>query len=171
MRALIGLAALLVSTSAIAQDYPDGTLAFSSSRGVIGRIARRITGQHYTHVGVVIDGYVYDHDWPRAHRTTAACYVKRRWTTDYYTPSTPYTAGEVIAMRKAATSRLGEPYRLRGFFLRRSTGTAGQWCSPYAAEILNASGRYRLSNKDAHTPGNLKAAVGHRYRFESRETR
>lgn len=171
MRALIGLAALLVSTSAIAQDYPDGTLAFSSSRGVIGRIARRITGQHYTHVGVVIDGYVYDQDWPRAHRTTAACYVKRRWTTDYYTPSTPYTAGQVQAMRRAATSRLGEPYRLRGFFSHRTTGTNGQWCSPYAANVLNASGRYRLNRHDAHTPGNLQSAVGRSYTFAGRVRR
>lgn len=165
------LAAALCCGQAVGQTYPDGTLALSSSRGLIGRIAQRITGQHYTHVGVVIDGYVYDQDWPRAHRTPVSRYVKRGWTTDYYVPARPYSAGEVAAMRTAAQSRLGEPYRLRGFWDRSSPGTSGQWCSPYAAHVLNASGRHRLGSHAAWSPGNLHATVGHGYRFAGRVRR
>jgi hypothetical protein len=171
VRFLILAALLVFAGNASAQSYPDGTLALSSSRGLIGRIAQRITGQRYTHVGVVIGGYVYDHDFPRAHRTPVARYVKRGWTTDYYTPATPYTPGQVAAMRSAAHARLGERYELRHFWNHTATGTSGQWCSPYAGHVLNASGRYHLSAQQVHTPGNLHTAVGPGYRFAGRVVR
>lgn len=149
-------------------SYPDGTLALSNSRGLVGRIARNITGQHYTHVGVVIDNYVYEQDWPRAKKTHVSKYGKRLWTTDYYIPTQPYTTQQVNAMRATAVSRLGEPYRLKGFWDKSSAGTTGQWCSPYAAHVLNASGRYSLNSHDAHTPGNLHSAVGGGYIITNR---
>jgi hypothetical protein len=166
---------LFVSTNAYSQygyrthrthHVQDGTLVLSSSNRLIGRIANRITGQKNTHIGIVIDGYVYDQDWPVAHKTPVSRYGKRGWTVNYYAPVRPYSAHEVNMMRQTAESRLGERYSLRGFWNRSSKGTSDQWCSPYVAHVLNSSGRYNLNSHDAWSPGNIHNRVYHDYNFQ-----
>ena len=56
-------------------SYPDGTLVFSSKKGLIGRVAKRITGgDQYTHVGIIIDGYIYEQDFPKSKKTPLSYY-------------------------------------------------------------------------------------------------
>lgn len=172
MRLLI-IILFFASTSAIAhaQHMPDGTLVFSSKRGPIGRIAQRITGgDQYTHVGVVIDGYVYESDWPRSKRTPVAQYGKARTTNDYYTPAQPLSPQTIDAMRAQANATLGQPYRLRGYFNPARTHADGTWCSPYAGRVLQAGG-VQLSTSDYHEPQNLLGRVRDQYRFSNRVRR
>ncbi|MEW3709422.1 hypothetical protein QOZ51_30145, partial [Pseudomonas aeruginosa] len=92
---------------------------------------KRISGgDHYTHVGIVIDGYVYESDWPRAKKTPVSQYGKRGSTNDYYAPARSL---DVDAMRKKAESMLGTRYSLRSYFRpdRKSNGT---WCSPFSGQ-------------------------------------
>ena len=51
---MILYAAILIISAA----YPDGTIVLSSANTPIGRAAQRITGDHYTHIGIVIGGMV-----------------------------------------------------------------------------------------------------------------
>lgn len=160
-----------ISNVSLAQ-YPDGTLVLSNSRGLVGRIAKRITGgDQYTHVGVVIDGRVYESDWPRAKNTLVSQYSRRTNTNDYYVPSTLYSQNEVAKMKSYATSHMGQPYRLRNYFHPNSRQINGTWCSPFAGNVLNASGRYNLSRSQIHEPQNLIHAVGNDYRFVERVRR
>ena len=173
LRFLVLLAAIATAAGASAQEHvPDGTIVMSYKNGLVGRIARRITGgDKFTHVGVVIDGQVIDSDFPRVHSTPVSRYGKRRTVNYYYVPTVPYNSLEVSRMRSHATSRIGEPYRLRNYFFPNSSPTNGTWCSPFAGQVLNASGRYNLSRSQYHEPQNLLNAVGGGYRFSHRVVR
>ena len=163
----------LFSQDTQAQQYvPDGTLVMSNKKGLIGRIARRITGgDQYTHVGIVIDGKVCESDFPFVKCTPVGQYGKRRTTNDYFVPAVAYSPTEVSAMRHAAVSRIGQPYRLRNYFFPRSRPTNGTWCSPYVGNVLNASGRYGLSSYDMYEPQNILRRVGGQYIFSNRVVR
>jgi len=148
--------------------YPDGTVVFSYKNGLVGRIAKRITGgDQYTHVGVVINNKVYESDWPRTKATPVNQYGKRRTTNDYYVPLTPYSGQEVQNMRAYADSQIGTPYRLRNYFHPNTKKTNGTWCSPFVGRILNRSGRFNLSEQNYHEPQNIKNNL-HGYGFSRR---
>jgi len=171
MKTILFLILFCLTNTSYAQ-YPDGTLIFSSKKGLIGRVAKNMTGgDQYTHVGVVIDGYVYESDWPRAHAVPVANYGKPRTTNDYYIPKVPFSVVEVAAMRANAQINLGKPYKLRNYLRPRSKKTDGTWCSPYSAGVISASGRYQLSQHDGYEPQNLLRAVRSGYTFRSRIVR
>lgn len=161
--------AMLVDVSA--QTVPDGTLVFSSKRGIVGRVAKRITGgDQYTHVGIIFGNYVYESDWPRAKRTPVSSYGKRGSTNDYYVPASPIGPQQLNAMRAKAQSMLGQPYRLRGYFRPSTRPTDGTWCSPFVGYVLNAGGS-SLSASDRHEPQTLLDRVDGGYRFHTRTRR
>ncbi|TWT91402.1 C40 family peptidase [Neorhodopirellula pilleata] len=169
-RMILLVASLAIASTCNAQSVPDGTLVFSNKKGIVGRVARRITGgDRYTHVGIVFDGYVYESDWPRSKRTPVQSYGKPGSTNDYYAPSTPIDRDRLAAMRSQANATLGTPYRLRGYF-RPGVTSAGTWCSPYVGRILAAGGS-SLSNHDRHEPQNLLRRVGGDHRLSSRVRR
>ena len=168
--------AMQMTTEGLAQDngayYPDGTIVLSNKRGLVGMIARRITGgDQYTHSGIVLNNRVYESDFPRVRSTPVSRYGKRRTTNDYFVPAVPYTPHQVHAMRDVAQSRLGQPYRLRSYFNPSVVTPSGTWCSPYVGQVLNASGRFGLSSYDMHEPQNILNRVGDSYIFHSRVTR
>ena len=169
MRFLIALSLFLLFCLPIKAQYPDGTLVFSSKKGIVGRVAKRMTGgDQYTHVGVVIDGLVYESDWPRAHAVPVASYGKPRTTNDYYIPKVPYTTSEVAAMRADARRNLGKPYKLRNYLRPGTKKTYGTWCSPYAASVIAASGRFLVSSYDGYEPQNLLRKVSSGYVLRTR---
>lgn len=132
---------------------------------VVGRVAKRITGgDKYTHVGIVLNGYVYEADWPRVKKTPVSGYKsnRRRVNVDVYAPSRPFSQAEVQAMVNHAEGKLGQKYGLRSYF-RPGAKANGTWCSPYVKDVLNASGRYNLSNGDGHEPQNLLGAINSDY--------
>lgn len=164
----------LLCTACNASDisYPDGTIVYSSSIGLIGRIAGRITGGHkYTHIGVVIDGQVYESDWPKICRGPVIDYGKKKTTNDYFVPKKPFTKEEVDKMRKYAISQLGKPYQLKNYFYPNSRPTKGTWCSVYAGRVLNASGRYSLTPAEIFEPQRIKNKIDSDYTFKSRMIR
>lgn len=153
-------------------QYPDGTLVFSNSRGLVGRVAKRITGgDQYTHVGVVLDGKVYESDFPRAKNTPVGRYSRITNTNDYYVPSTPYSQQEVTRIKSYVDSHMGQSYRLRNYFHPNSRQVNGTWCSPFVGNALNASGRYNLSRSQIHEPQNLINAIGSHHNFIKRVSR
>lgn len=161
------LTLLLLISSIVTAQYPDGTLVFSNKKGLVGNVARRISGgDHYTHVGIVIDGYVYESDWPKAVRTPVANYGKPRTTNDYYTPK---VQANIANMRAKAVAMLGTPYSLKGYKGRR-VGRNGQWCSPYVGKVLIAGG-WKLSASHYHEPQDLLTAVQPYYEFVGRVRR
>lgn len=171
MNKLLFLFLILCCNTVFAQ-YPDGTLVFSNSRGLVGRIAKRITGNdQYTHVGIVLDGRVYESDYPRSKNTLVGQYSKRTNTNDYYVPSVPYSQVEVDRMKSYANSNMGKPYRLRNYFNPNSRPVNGTWCSPFVGNTLNSSGRYNLSNSQMHEPQNLMNSIGRYHTFKNRISR
>ncbi|MEM1225921.1 MAG: hypothetical protein AAGJ40_09490 [Planctomycetota bacterium] len=169
MRVIIAIVAVMATAQTGFSQYPDGTLVLSSKRGIVGRVAKSITGgDQYTHIGIVIDGRVHDMDYPRPHSTSIRSYGKRGSTNDYYVPTTPYTAAQVAAMRLSVQSRTGQRYGLRAYLGRSRASSLFTWCSPYVGKTLNASGRYRLSTNQYHEPQNVIASVGGGYRFSGR---
>jgi hypothetical protein len=129
-------------------------IVFSSKSSMVGRIAKAITGgDKYTHVGIVIDGYVYESDWPRVRKVPVAKYGKRFTTNDYY--SLRLTPAEKARIKQAIEQRIGEPYRLRNYLWPRSRKTNGTWCSPFAGTALNQSGRFELAPSQYYEPQNL----------------
>lgn len=160
---------LLLGTTTVANaQYPDGTLVLSQSRGLIGRIAKRITGDHYTHIGIVIDGKIYESDWPRTKRSPIRGYGRRKATYDFYVPNTPYSSHEVARMRSYATSKLGQPYQLRNYFRPGTRPTKGTWCSPFVGKVLNSSGRHRLSTGQSWEPQNVINTLRSQHHFSGR---
>jgi len=166
-RCKLPLLSLLVC-SIVQAELPDGTLVFSNKKSLVGRVARRITGgDQYTHVGIVLDGYVYESDWPKAKRTPVSQYGKRRTTNDYYVPLVPV---DTTAMRAKADSMVGQPYRLRNYFRPGSRQVNGTWCSPFVGQVLNAGG-YSLSASQYHEPQNILNATGESFHFRMRVRR
>lgn len=167
---ITGIIALLMAMASTTQaQYPDGTLVLSSKRGIVGRVAKRITGgDSYTHVAIVIDGYVYEMDYPKPKRSPVGQYGKRRTTNDYYVPLVTYSASEVASMRTAIANSSGQRYGLKAYFRTKPTDPKWTWCSPYVGRTLNATGRYRLSSSQFHEPQNLIGSVAGGYRFHSR---
>ena len=162
---------LLFCSTAYAQ-YPDGTLVFSSKKGLVGRVAKRITGgDQYTHVGVIIDGMVYESDFPKSKATPVHLYGKWRTTNDFYIPTHLYSDEQVTRMRANAQANLGKPYRLRNYINPRTPKTDGTWCSPYAGTVINQTGRFRLNSNDLYEPQNLLMKVSPYYRLHSRVVR
>lgn len=154
---------LMMQGTAIAQD-----IVFSSKASLVGRIANRITGgDQYTHVGIVIDGYVYEADWPRVRKVPVVRYGKRFTTNDYY--SLGLTPAEKAIIKRAMERRLGEPYRLKNYFYPQLRKTRGTWCSPFAGTSLNQVGRFQLSPSQYYEPQDLFNAT--QPEFISRVTR
>ena len=159
---------IAMTNFAMAQ-YPSGTLVFSSKKSLVGRIAERLTGgDQYTHVSIVIDGLVYESDWPRAKKVRVSQYGKHRATYDYFIPKNPYSQDEINRMRSKAESELGKPYQLRNYFNPNSRKTKGTWCSPYVGNVLNASGRYRFTKQTMHEPQGIFNRIKSQHQFSSR---
>jgi hypothetical protein len=131
-------------------SYPDGTTAFvqiPQPRGIVERIGTRVAGSSIIHAAVVIDGYVYEATLPCVQRTSVAVW-QQTWLGKhphhrifYLIPATPYTQEEVGRMRAYAASQLGRRYMARGFWQHRET--SGTFCSKYASEVLETTGRIR----------------------------
>ena len=167
MMRLLLLALLLLLASTAVGHWPDGTLVFSSKKGLVGNVAKRITGgDQYTHVGIVFAGQVYESDFPHARRVDVCAYGKRGTTNDYWVPRYVLDRDTIDKMKTKATAMLGTPYRLRAYF-RPGARSRGMWCSPYVGRVLNAGG-YQLSSRDYHEPQNLFQRVVHNYQFAGR---
>ena len=163
----ITLLLFLFAETASAQ-YPDGTIILSSKKGLIGRVAKRITGgDQYTHSQIILGGRVYESDWPRA-KVGPIGHYKRGTTNDYYVPVVPFTTQEVAQMKTKAQSMVGKRYDLRNYRNPSSRRTDGTWCSPFVGQVLNASGRFNLSFNDYYEPQNLIGAVDNSFSFYKR---
>lgn len=153
---------LLFATTATAQDVPDGTLVLSYKNGLIGRIARRITKDHYTHIAIVVDGKVHESDWPRSKATPVSRYGKRRTVNEYYVPNTPYDNAQIARLRRSVP--IGEPYRLAGYFApHKASGDV--WCSVYVARALNATGRFQISRWTGREPQRIINQLNNQYTY------
>ena len=169
MRLLLVLLCLICSES-FAQ-YPDGTLILSSKKGLIGRVAKRMTcGDQYTHIAIIIDQHVYEQDFPRSKATPLRFYkYKRRSTNDFYIPITPFTHEQTVRMKRYADAHLGEPYQLRNYLNPRSRKTRGTWCSTWVGRVLNSSGRFDVSRTQSFEPQNLLDTVRPYYNLKTRK--
>ena len=139
-------------------------IILSTKQGPVGRVARNITGDFYTHSVIVLDGWVYEQDWPRSRKTPLAFYGKKRTINDIYL--LPLTRQQVHLMKQYAESRLGEPYRLRGYF-RPGARTNGTWCSNFVGQILNTGG-YQLTPSQMREPENLRQQLNPQFRYRYR---
>jgi len=136
-------------------------IILSTKQGPIGRIAQRITGDYYTHSALVLDGVVYEQDWPRARKTSLSTYGKRRTVNDVY--YLPMTRQQIDLAKRAAESRLGEPYRLRAYF-RPGARSNGTWCSNFTGQVLNSAG-YNLTPAQMHEPENLRRQLNPQFQY------
>lgn len=153
------------------QSYPDGTVVYSNSISRIGRIANRLTGDHYTHIGIVLDNKVYEADWPRICKGPVEEAGKAKSTNDYFVPKKPFTKEEIAKMKKYAEEQIGKPYQLRNYFWPRTRPTKGTWCSVYAGMVLNASGRYDMDKKTIFEPQRIFEKIKNDFEFRTRVIR
>jgi hypothetical protein len=73
--AAVSMFLILVCTECSGQTYPDGTLVMSRLKGRFGNFLSRVTGTHYTHNAMVIDGNVCESTFLRAKCTPINCYT------------------------------------------------------------------------------------------------
>lgn len=128
-------------------------LILSNKKGLVGRVAQRITKDYYTHSAIELNGWVYESDYPRVKKTPVWDYGKPRTVNDYYQLN--LSQNEINRMQAYAESRLGEPYRLRNYFRPGSRKTNGTWCSPFIGDILNKSYTYKVNKYESFEPQNL----------------
>lgn len=158
--------ALLLAAAIFAPPtVPDGTLLFSECDSFIGRQAKIVTNDWYTHVAIVLDGCVYEADLPRVKCSPFPPRMPSGATIYVYTPRYPYSPAQVQRMRRAARGRLGEPYRLYNYWHRRPI-VYGTWCSRYVGDVLSSSGRYYFTPSESHEPETLRQNLRGDYRFE-----
>ena len=150
---------MFLFSGTVSAQYPDGTIILSSKKGLIGFVAKGVTGgDQYTHSQIILRGMVYESDFPYA-KVGPIGHYKRRTTNDYYIPVVPYTSAEVQLMLNKANSLVGRSYNLRNYRRPGTPKTHGTWCSPFVGQILNSSGRHALSSHDYYEPQNLRAAT------------
>jgi hypothetical protein len=141
-------------------ELPTGSVLLMHSDNVVGRVARRVLdGDRYTHAAIVIDGQVYEADWPAVQVHPAATYRRPATEIVVYVPRRPFTPAETAAMRAYAVAHLGQPYGLKTFFAPRTRPNGKTWCSRFVKDALNVSGRYELTEHQGREPHNLAAAI------------
>lgn len=150
----------------VSTGLPNGTLIFYESETIIGKAAKVITeGDRFTHVAIVIDGLIYEADFPRVKKSSRVGYGKPKSTMYFYAPRKPFTGDSLSRMRAHAERRLGEPYRLYNYFQPHAPRVYGTWCSRYVGDVLNASGRYKISKWVSHEPQDLFGWVKRDYYY------
>lgn len=131
---------------------------------IVDRIATKLSGGDMVHSAIVLDGYVYEAVVPRVKRTIWADWTWHKPNHVIWAmyPSTPYTKEEVARMKRFADSELGRRYMARGLWQDRET--QGTFCSKYASEVLEQSGRIK-SEHHRETPQTLYVKL-----FDSHKT-
>ena len=141
------------------ENPPSGTLVFSGSNGFIGRQAERVTGDLYTHVGIVLDGKIYEAVPPAVTRSNWPPKVSSVAFADVYYPVKQYSGAQAQVMTAYAGSQLGVPYRLYNYFHPNGPRINGTWCSRFAGDVLVTSGRYVLTEQQKSEPENLRLSL------------
>lgn len=166
------IAFLLISTNLNAQQhFPDGTLISSNKPGtLVGNIARRQTsGEHYTHIAIVIDGLAYEKDFGVKTPKPASQYGKPRTVNDYYIPIAPIPKHQIDVMRIVMKDNMRQPYQLRDFFRRSNKQTTnGDWCSTAVGKAFKAAGYNIDQYNEGFTPQRLLNSVNHNYKLHTR---
>jgi hypothetical protein len=146
-------------------SMPDGSLVFSGLRTPFGRLVERFVGHPYTHVGIVVDGRVYEATLPRVKSSPAAAPGLRGGFYHWYSPDFPFSSRESAGVREYVAGQVGRPYGLATWVNPRVSAQRGIYCSEFAAQALTASGRYRLPRAAGYDPAALLRSVGSDYRF------
>ncbi|TWU54739.1 hypothetical protein Poly51_34580 [Rubripirellula tenax] len=137
------------------QNYPDGTLVMSRLKGRFGNFLSRVTGTHYTHTAIVIDGKVCESTFPRAKCTPLTRYAAGKpWIIRYIPPGEPLTPAQTHGIRDYVRQNVGRRYGLKQFFNPNSRPNGRIYCSQFAHGALKSAG-FQLPAKSWHTPDRL----------------
>lgn len=147
-------------------NLPDGTLIFIE-RGNWSKLIERRTGSDINHSAIVLydknKAFIYE----CAIKTGAAkipiqeylrllkqeSIKKSEMTVIYVKPVQPFAKNQIDKMKQYAESKLGEPFRLLGYYQGK-----GFYCSRYVGDILTSGGLI-LSEEDKKAPINLYQQV------------
>lgn len=166
MRLIVALLVCLSTCQSLAQ-VQDGSVIFLQG-GPLSKTIKRHTDSSLTHAAIVLfDGsqpWVYEASPPRVTRTPLNEYLdllerksqKHAITWVIMQPQVPYNSSELVAMKNYANSQLGRPYMIRGWW--KGHEVRGIFCSEYAADILEESGRI-ISAHVHESPGSLYIKV------------
>jgi uncharacterized protein YycO len=144
-----------VCTECSGQTYPDGTLVMSRLKGRFGNFLSRVTGTHYTHTAIVIDGKVCESTFPRAKCTPINRYAAGKpWIVRYVPPTEPLTSRQVQGIRSYANRNVGRRYGLKQFFNPNAKPDGRIYCSQFAHGALTSAG-IPLPARSWHTPDRL----------------
>lgn len=145
----------ILSAECSGQTYADGTLVMSRLQGRFGNFLSRVTGTHYTHTGIVIDGNVCEATFPRAKCTLINHYAAGKpWIVQYVPPSEPLTPAQVQGIRNYTRQNVGRRYGLKQFFNPNARPDGRIYCSQFVHGALSSAG-IRLPAKSWHTPDRL----------------
>jgi len=156
--------------------YCDGSVIFWRG-GLLVKPIYRHTDSTITHAAVILyqngKPWVYEAVPPRIHKVPLGAYLeemkqkmqkerlqRRGFTYFMMQPRTPYSHGELAAMKWYAESQLGRPYMLRGWWKEREV--RGLFCSQYIGNIIEQSGLIESSNW-RESPGGLHAKLSPYY--------
>lgn len=144
-----------ICTECSGQTYPDGTLVMSRLKGRFGNFLSRVTGTHYTHTAIVIDGKVCESTFPRAKCTPINRYAAGKpWIVRYVPPSEPLTPSQVQGIRDYANRNVGRRYGLKQFFNSNARPDGRIYCSQFVHGALTSAG-IPLPARSWHTPDRL----------------
>ncbi|MFN3189133.1 MAG: YiiX/YebB-like N1pC/P60 family cysteine hydrolase [Aureliella sp.] len=144
-----------VCTECSGQTYPDGTLVMSRLKGRFGNFLSRVTGTHYTHTAIVVDGKVCESTFPRAKCTPINRYAAGKpWIVRYVPPTEALTPGQVQGIRDYANRNVGRRYGLKQFFNPNASPDGRIYCSQFVHKALTSAG-IPLPARSWHTPDRL----------------
>lgn len=165
---LFGLVGMFAVGDCVGQSpqlaLPDGSLIFSNKRSMLGVWLNRVGPMRYSHVAVVSGGRVWEADWPRVRSVPLGSYGKRRCVYDAYVPAVPFSPHESLGLSAWCSTNLGRPYGFARWVNPESTfRPRAIYCSEFARDALNATGRVSLRGRDGYDPGRLFDAVSGSY--------
>lgn len=140
---------LLLLTALI---IPDGSLIFLEHSN---SIVENNTGSTMTHVGIIINNYVYEADKPKVHKITLDAFKQKNKKYKIYilSPTKQYSDQEVQNIKDYLEDQLKRRYSIWSYILGKDI--KGIHCGELVATALVRSGRYQYDQPWNVVPGIL----------------
>ena len=165
---IIQLLGIVASVLPPAVSIPDGSLVFLEHSN---RYVEYFTGSGTTHVGMVIDGWVYEATPPNVRRVKVEEYdseicleqkKNKKLKVRILLPKDDYSGTDVARMRRHLDGRVGRPYTIWGYILGRAVG-GGYHCAQLVSSTLHTTQRFLFFAPWSVTPGNLEKTAMDKY--------
>ena len=131
---------------------PDGSLVFLEHSN---NIVENETGSPITHVGIYVDGYIYEAVKPRVRKITVEEFKKKNKKYNIYfkSPVKEFNKQELAKIKDYLEDQVKRKYSVWGYITGHNV--KGIHCGELVANALSSSGRYTFKEPWDITPGEL----------------